>query len=140
VSRLTGLLLGILQALLGFPFKLLAAAFALPGYFLKGLEREIQRRQDGIASHTGRVNDGVRERLREIEETGGTWVERDQLWTELSQKGSGNPVVDVRVWEAHREVRRLRAGGEEGEEARRVEKEVLTAWERLGVDAGFLGL
>jgi hypothetical protein len=102
-DKISGAGFGIIQGVLGLPLKLIAAGLSYPAYALKGLEREVQRRQDGIASHQGRIeHDVVLQRVNQMR--GKSIVEQDMIWMSAMNSVSGNPVVDTRVWQSHREA------------------------------------
>lgn len=136
VDKVEGLGIGVVRGVLGLPLKLGAAAFAVPGFTLKGLEKEIQKRQDGVADHEGRVEHGiVKKRIGEMEEK--TVTEQDLQWMASDEAVSRNPVVDARVWQSHREAKAART--EMGETGRELERRVIEAWDKLRVDPKLIG-
>jgi hypothetical protein len=130
-SSAVGLVKGVGKGIGGLVLKTGAAVAGLPGYGLKGLEREVERWwrgsdafQHGEDTVITRAKDYVRN-LQSAEEGGASGVSR--MWDDSKGAGLEKRIVERRVWEGYRHLKELR--GMDGSEAS--EKEICEKWDML---------
>lgn len=126
-----GFATGLGKGVCGAPLKLGAALTGIPGYGLKGVERELTRfwaRNDGMLVER---SEGVLQAKMQVCIDFGTKSDGDpasDIWGAAKSAGVGNVIAEKRLWQGFRGLYELRAGGDAG---RLVEEAICAAWERL---------
>jgi hypothetical protein len=130
-SSAAGLVKGIGKGIGGLILKSGAAVAGIPGYGLKGLEREVERWwrgsdafQHGEDTVIKRAKDYVRN-LQSVEE--GTAPMNPSMWDDSKGAGLEKRIVESRVWEGYRGLQELR--GMDGSGA--IELEMCRNWDKL---------